>query len=620
MEMATAADILNQAVRLHQGGNLAQAEALYRQILQADPRNAPALHLLGSLAHQTGHHDAAVALIGQAIAINPLASIFHFNLGLVHKKRGQWAEATACFQKSLRINPAHAETSIYLGQVLIEQGIFVEAIACYREALRLNPSHVDLHVNMGNAFFDKGQLDEAEACFRQALQIDPYHAGACINLGNTLRDQGRFDEALACYLEAQKLEPAKPHAYSNRLFTLIYHPGWDARAIFEEQRRWEQEQAHSLTPSGVGYANERVPERRLRIGYVSPNFREQAETFFTIPLFAAHDHQAFEIYFYADVARADQLTARIRSHADQWRNIVGVSDHDLAQFVRQDQIDILVDLTMHMASNRVLTFARKPAPVQVCWLAYQGTTGLATMDYRLTDALVDPPGLFDSFYSEKSIRLPDAFGCYDPLSDGPTVRQLPALQNGYITFGSLHNFCKLHDDVLRLWAKVVRAVEQARLLMLAPDGSRRRRILEIFQQEGVAAERLDFRAKRPRAPYLELYHEFDIGLDSYPYNGQTTTLDSLWMGVPVLTLVGRTAVGRAGLSLLQNVGLPDWITVTPEQFVLRAVQLSRDLESLGRLRASLRARLQQSPLMDGRRFARNVEAAYRAMWRRWCAV
>ncbi len=356
----------------------------------------------------------------------------------------------------------------------------------------------------------------------------------------------------------------------------------------------------------------------MRIGYVSPDFREHATTFFTVSLLANHDHGPFEIFCYANVRRPDALTERLRGHADVWRDTRGLSDEQLADRVRSDQIDILVDLTMHMADNRLLTFARKPAPVQITWVAYPGTTGLSAIDYRLTDPYLDPPGRFDDDYAEESLRLADTFWCYDPLCEPVPVTPLPALHNGYVTFGCLNNFCKLNDGVLSLWAKVLHAVPQARLLLLAPRGQARDSVLAQLQQEGIAAQRVEFADKQPRQGYLKLYQRMDVSLDPFPYNGHTTSFDAFWMGVPTITLIGQTVVGRAGWSQLCNLGLPELAAQTPEQYVALAAELAGDLPRLEELRGTLRGRMQRSPLMDGPRFARQVEQAYRQVWRRWC--
>jgi protein O-GlcNAc transferase len=294
--------------------------------------------------------------------------------------------------------------------------------------------------------------------------------------------------------------------------------------------------------------------------------------------------------------------------------------------IRTDRIDILVDLTMHMRQNRLLAFARKPAPVQVAWLAYPGTTGLSTMDYRLTDphldppavSPVEPPGTDESVYAERTIRLPDTFWCYDPLATEPAVNPLPALETGRITFGCLNNFCKVNDNLLSLWAKILRQVENSRLLLLAPMGNCRPRTLEHFRNDGVDPARIEFVEFQSREKYLATYNRIDLGLDTFPYNGHTTSLDSFWMGVPVITLVGNTPAARAGWCQLSNLGLAELAGRTPDEFVRIAVELASDLPRLQQLRSTLRARMEQSPLMDAPKFARNIEAAYRQMWRTWC--
>jgi predicted O-linked N-acetylglucosamine transferase (SPINDLY family) len=291
----------------------------------------------------------------------------------------------------------------------------------------------------------------------------------------------------------------------------------------------------------------------------------------------------------------------------------------VADLVRRDQIDILVDLTMHMANSRLLVFARKPAPVQVSWLAYPGSTGLSAIDYRLSDPYLDLPGMDESIYSEKTIRLPDSFWCYDPLEGREIpVNSLPALETGLITFGCLNNFCKVNDSVLDLWARVMRPVENSRLLVLAHQGSGRQRVRDRLAQEGIDPSRIEFASHQAHRHYLELYHRIDLGLDTFPYNGHTTTCDASWMGVPTVSLVGQTGVGRGGLSILSNIGLPELVGHSQEQYVHIATELARDIPRLIDLRSTLRQKKEQSPLMDAPRFARNIEAAYRQMWQTWC--
>ena len=367
------------------------------------------------------------------------------------------------------------------------------------------------------------------------------------------------------------------------------------------------------------HLNNRSPDRRLRVGYVSPNFGSHPVGRFLLPLLESHDKESFETFCYASVEIADAMTDRCRAHADVWRDMLGLSDEQVAHAIRQDRIDILVDLTMHMRRNRLLVFARKPAPVQVTYLAYCGTTGLSTMDYRLTDPYLDPPGQDERFYSELSVRLPETYWCYRPAIETPPVNAQPALEAGHVTFGSLNNFCKVTPPALAAWSRLLQAVPKSWLLLHAHPGSHRDRVCEFLNEQGISPERVVFVDFQPMAEYFGVYQRIDVALDPFPYGGGTTTCDALWMGVPVVSLAGQTAVGRGGLSILSNIGLPELVACDTEQYVRIAAELAQDLPRLRDLRATLRQRMQSSPLMDVPRFARNIEAAYREMWRRWCA-
>jgi predicted O-linked N-acetylglucosamine transferase (SPINDLY family) len=379
------------------------------------------------------------------------------------------------------------------------------------------------------------------------------------------------------------------------------------------------ESTSTLFESAPGRAGEAESSRRLRVGYVSPDFRIHCQSLFTIPLLSRHDHAAFEVFCYSSVKRPDGHTRRIADYADAWRDVRALGDDALCRLIREDRIDILVDLTMHMAGGRPLLFARKPAPVQIAWLAYPGTTGISAMDYRLSDPRLDPDG-FDAHYSERTLRLPDSFWCYDPLTEPLDVGPLPALERGHLTLGCLNNPCKLTDHTLRLWSAVMQALPAARLLLMAPPGRHRDRLSQRLSEHGIAAARVDFRAFQPRADYLRTYRDIDLGLDTFPYNGHTTSLDSLWMGVPVVSRVGRTCVGRGGLSQLFQLDLLELAAESDAAFVRTAVSLGNDPVRLAALRSGLRERMQRSALMDASRFARNIEQAYRDTWRDYCAL
>jgi len=437
---------------------------------------------------------------------------------------------------------------------------------------------------------------------------NPTQAAILNNLANHLKDSGRIEESVEVCRHALSLDPTNAMIHSSLCYKLLFHPDYDRGRIFLEQQLWNER--HNPNPPPA-HDPDVAPNKRLRIGYVSPDFYGHAECFFVLPLLKAHDRSQFEVHCYSSVQQPDKATDLLRSCADVWHDVRPLTDGQLAAKIRHDRIDILVDLTMHMAFNRLPMFALKPAPIQVTWLAYPGGTGLTAMDYRLTDPWIDPPGETDKFYSERSIRLPDSWCCYHPLGDVPPAA---ARRPGPVTFGCLNNPCKLNRPTLALWAKVLARVSDSRLLLLVESDHQRRQIADTFSRRGVDPNRLEFTAHHRRREYLRLYDRIDICLDPQIYNGITTTCDTLWMGVPVLTLAGNTAPGRAGLSLLSNVQMPEMIAHDDEQFVALAVDLAADFPRRSQLRGSLRQRISRSPLMNARQFAGAIEAAYRQMW------
>ncbi|HTV47745.1 MAG TPA: tetratricopeptide repeat protein [Phycisphaerae bacterium] len=607
--------LLNLAVEHHQAGRLAEAEAIYRQILVRQPNFADALHLLGVIAQQKADHQAAVELICKAISIKPGEAIYYYNLGNSLKFLQRLDDAVDAYRTALNLKPDFIQAYINLGHVLHIQNRLEESFRTYRAALDIQPGHPEIHNNLGTVLKDQGLFDQAVEEYRTALKYKPDFAECLNNLGIMLSAQGRIDDAMATYRKALNLKPDYTAAHSNLVYGMYHQPEQRAQTIHEELLRWNQQHAAPLKKLIQLHNNDHDPERKLRIGYVSADFCDHASALFLDPLLRSHEHKEFEIFCYAHVAGPDAYTQRFESYADHWRNIAGLSDQQVAEQIRRDGIDILVDLKLHTSKNRLLIFARKPTPIQATWLGYPGSTGLETIDYRLTDTYLDPPGLDDEFYSEKSIYLPDCYWCYDPLTDEPQVGDSPELSNGYVTFGCLNKFDKVNDAVLELWAKVLSTTAKSHLLLLAPQGQARKHVLEKLSGKEISHERIEFVERCARGKYLELYNKIDVVLDTLPYNGHTTTLDSLWMGVPVITLVGKTAVGRGGKSILTNVGLPELIAQTPEEYVQIAVKLAKDMPRLAELRKTLRQRMEASPLMDAKRFARNVEAAYREMWR-----
>ncbi len=581
LEPARAATHNNLSSALYRCGRLEEAIATGRRALALEPDSAMACNNLGCALTAARRLTEAVEVLRRAIALRPDFAEAWYNLANALREQGKCAEAAAACRRALALRPDRAEAHVNLGNILQAARQFKEAIACYRRALELRPNDVEAYSNLGNALRNSGQLDQAIAAFRTCVSLRPeFHVAHC-NLGNALKDAGQIDEAIACYRRAVELCPSDVISHSNLAYSVHYHPDYDAGAILAENRRWNVVHTAGLDGSSSPHDNDPDPQRRLRIGYVGSDFRDHCQALFTIPLLSHHDHEQFEVFCYANVARPDTFTERLRECADCWRETAGWNDEEVARQARTDGIDVLVDLTMHMSNGRPLVFARKPAPVQVAYLAYPGTTGLSAIDYRLTDPYLDPPGETDADYVEQSVRLPDTFWCYDPLADQPSPNSLPASREGRITFGCLNNFCKVADGTLALWSRVLREVEGSRLVLLAPPGEHRLRVLDRFRGANVEPAQIEFVEHRPRAKYLELYHGIDVTLDTLPYNGHTTSLDSLWMGVPVVTRVGRTVVGRAGYSQLSNLGLSELVAWNDDQFVSIASELACDSAAPG---------------------------------------
>jgi protein O-GlcNAc transferase len=636
--------------RYRDAGQFADAESIYREILARDPRSADAHQLLGVVLYALGRRGDAIESFSKATQLDPSRSDYQFNLGTLLAEETRWDEAIAAYQRAVALRPNFAEAHFGLAEALEATGRLDESAAAFELARSARPDHAQTHYRLGGiranqkkwpeaitslkratelnsadfqAFYELGNahaalkdFEAAAAAYRRAIEIRPEFALLHNNLAMALKELGRLDEALACFERAMKIDPTSAIIDSNRVYTVQFHPAYDGKRILAENILWEDRHARRFYAGQKPHDNDPSPQRRLRVGYVSPDFHNHCQVFFTIPLFSNHDRKNYEIYCYADLSAEDEFTEQLKIHADVWRSTAGDSDERIAEKIRADKIDVLVDLTMHMAHGRLRVFAQKPAPVQITWLAYPGTTGVRAIDYRLTDPYLDPVGRHDDFYIEETIRLPETFWCYSSLASKPAVNELPALKNGYVTFGCLNNFCKINDALLKMWGDAMRAVPNSRLLLLANEGPSRQRAIDAM---GISPDRVEFVGYQSRRDYLATYLRIDLGLDTFPYNGHTSSLDSLWMGVPVITLAGETAVSRAGLSQTSNLGLADLVAFAPAEFVKLAAKWAGDLPKLAALRAGLRERMRISPLMDAKRFAGNMENAYRELWRRWCS-
>ncbi len=607
----------------HQAGRLAEAEALYRQILSVQGDHPDSLHWLGYIAWQTGHSQAALELIQRAISLVPTDPAPHVNLGAVLASAGRPDEAINSFRQAITLQPQIAEAHCGLAFALYEKGDLRAAIAAFRQAIASRPDYAEALNNLGNALRDAGQLAEAIRTCRQAIDIQPGFAAAHCNLGNALKDAGLIAEAVVQFRAALRCDPRSAIAHSNLLLSLHYLAEPEGDVLFAEHRRWNDVHALPLPPFLATHPNHPSPDRPLRIAYISPDFRQHAVAVFFENLLAHHDPSEVEVFCYHDLRADDAVTARLRGLGGKWREIKALKDAAVAELIRLDGIDIAVDLAGHTAANRLLLFALRPAPIQVSYLGYCDTTGMPAMDYRLTDALADPPGATEHLHTETLFRLPYCAWSFRPPTDAPAIQPSPRTPVGKVNFGCFGALPKLTDASLSLWARIVLAVPGSQLLLKNPgfqEPETQARIRTLLQCAGLDPARVVLRPpEHTLAAHLATYHEVDIAFDTFPYHGTTTTCEALWMGVPVVTRAGRTHASRVGVSLLTNAGLPDLIAADDDAFFHRCVQLATDPTQLAELRSSLRERLISSPLMDDRGFARRVEAAYRAMWRAWPA-
>jgi len=659
MQQFTPQQALDLAMQHHREGRLAQAEEIYRRLLELQPDNADIVHLLGLLAMHAGHpaagrelmersiamspgvaryhgnlgsllvnlreFDAAVQSFSTALQLDPACSSAFYNLGRARMLQRDWDAAIEAFRAALRQRPDFPAAALNLGTVLAGAGRLDEAIAFYREALRAHPEYVAMVTNFGNCLKEKGELDAAVEAYRRSLTLAPDDAVTWNNLAVALKDQGQIRESIAAFRRSLDLQPGRAEVRSNLILTSFFDPDCEWAALAEEHRRWNVHHAEPLRGQRRPHANDRSPERRLRLGYVSADLREHVVGRALLPVFERHDREQFEVFCYA-LNAPDAVTERFRARADRWCDASDLSDDALAERIREDRIDILVDLALHTSHNRLTVFARKPAPVQVSWLGYPGSSGMEAIDYRLTDRFLETPESDLGTSREQPLSLPHCWSCYKPPAGSPPVGELPALRAGCVTFGSLNNFCKINARVLESWAQILAAAENSRLSLLTKSGSHRSWTTAFLAERGIAPERVAFFDYHPpdeaRAPadYLRRYERIDIALDTFPYNGMTTTFDALWMGVPVVSLVGKTGIARAGLSILSNAGLPGLAVGTRDDYVRTAVELASDLPALGALRERLRERLECSPLLSADGLARDVETALRVAWRNWCSA
>jgi protein O-GlcNAc transferase len=527
---------------------------------------------------------------------------------------GSLPQAEALYQKILQLQPDNHDALYLLGLIERQRGNSAQAIALIADAIRHHDQDPAFHQSLGDIQYQLERWTQAAASYEAALKLAPaLTAPQLANLAAVYRGQRRIDASVARFREALALAPNEADIFSSYLFTLNFSTSISPGEIFAEHRRYDK-----LFKAPARRAANADPGRKIRLGYVSPDFNHHAVSYFIEPVLARHDRARFEVSCYYLQAHEDEVTERLKALGPQWVACAALSDDQLAARIEADRIDILIDLAGHTANNHLPVFARKPAPVQVTWLGYLNTTGLGAMDYRITDGHADPSGVSERYHTETLIRLPDSQWCYRHPGPTPPISTLPALATGAICFGSFNKYQKLSVLLLEIWARLLLQLPGARILFVGVPQDEQQRLTEFFAGHGVARQRLEMHDRVPLEKFREMHQRVDIALDAHPYSGATTTCDSLWMGVPTLTLTGATSISRSTSSLLHELALDEWTARTPEEFIELAGRHAGDLQRLADLRAGLRGKMQASPLMDAARFTRNFESACRSMWQAHC--
>ncbi len=540
--------------------------------------------------------------------------------GTAFLNAGAWLEATACFDAALRTAPHDLTLLNNLGLCHANAGKLDQAAECFREILRLAPDCASALMNLGNLELSRANPEDAVVHYEAALARVSAEPGLVNNLGMAYRATAQVDAAIRCFRRALSIEPSFCDAHDNLLYCMQLLPDYGPEELYTEHCRWADIHEAPLRATAALHSNDRDAQRPLRIGYVSPDFRRHAVAKFIEPVLAQHDHHRFQIHCYYNAGSSDTVTVRIRQHADLWREVASLSDESLAAQIRADGIDILVDLAGHTRGGRLLCFARRPAPLQLTYLGHGNTTGLRAMDYRITDAIADPPGFAERFHSESLLRLPRAQWCFRPDADALPAGPLPALSRGYVTFGSFNNIWKINHAVIGAWSRILLRVPGSKLLLIGISGdSTRARFEAGFAGHGVDPSRLSLRPRVPDADFRRLRQDVDIALDPFPYNGVTSTCEALYAGTPMATLAGSYGQSRTAASILAAVGLRDLVAHTEAEYVETNVRLASDLHRLSELRASLRECMQGSPLMDYRSLTSALEDQYRGIWIDWAA-
>jgi predicted O-linked N-acetylglucosamine transferase (SPINDLY family) len=618
-DVAAADALILRGNDLEDAGDVAQAEALYRQAAAKAPRH-PRAHLnLGIVLAARGDEVGAAKAYETVLAFDPRHPFGNYNFARLLFIRKELARAEALVNEAVQAKPDFPQALVLQASVLEALGKLTQAEQALEAAVRVQPENPGAWFNLAVLRLKLDRHDACEAAAERLLELAPRHPGALALRSRVIREHHFVEEVLTPLSRSVREDPTNVALRSEELMLLNFVEDVSAADMFARHREYGVDVERENPVRFDSFVGARDPRRRLRVGYVSADFYLHPVALFMKPVLESHDRSTFEVFCYSSVQNPDHITEVCRKASDHWRQVDAMSDAELADAIHADAIDILIDLTGHTGSPRLPTFSQRPAPVQAAWVGYLNTTGLTRMDYRLSDVRCDPPEPSQALHTERLVMLPDSQWCYRPFVDSVVSATAPFERNGYVTFGSFNGSMKLTRAMLRRWSTLLLRVPDSRLL-IAGLGSPRKRaaIVDEMTRAGIAPTRVDFAPRVALASYPDLISGADIALDTFPYGGGTTTFDTLWMGVPVVATFGETPVSRSAASILEALGLDDWIAPSIDDFVDVAVARAADLANVAALRRSLRPLLQMSPLTDVERFTRSLEEAYREMWIAYC--
>jgi predicted O-linked N-acetylglucosamine transferase (SPINDLY family) len=647
---------IKYAVTLSKNGKLEQSKTVFLDLINQGHRNESILQHLATIEKKLGNTEAVIQYLKELLLLNPESPQAHYNISLIYRKLGnnepakehllratqlkpdfasalddlgilyhlenQNNTAKQLHQRAIEADPEYTNAWNNLGIIEWQQGNHQIALQHITKALELNPRNGVAHINLGGIYKDINNRERTIFYLEKALEIMPDNPGVCHNLGSAYQIACRHAKAREMYRRALKLDPGNTKAHSDLLFNMHYDYSSSREEIYQEHCLWREQHTSHLDAYKL-FPNIPVPHRPLRIAYISPDFKIHSVSRFIEPVIACHNPKQFKIFLYSDVEHPDPITDKFQKMVHlNWRDISQIQDVEVAELIRRDRIDILIELAGHTGGSRLRLMARKPAPVQITYLGYPDTTGLQTIDYRLTDELCDPIEDSAQYHTEELYRLPESFLCFQPMTGISAPTPPPSSHTDKIIFGSFNSASKISPDVIEVWAQILHALPNSKLFLKSPGFEERyitEYFVDLFKDNNISADRILFMGHAKNIKdHLDLYSKLDIALDPFPYCGTTTTFEALWMGRPVVTLKGQSHVERVGHSILSNLGLHNCIADSKDDYVQKVIALASDKHTLTRLSADLRKRMQSSILTDSKKFTTHLESAYRTMWQHWC--